>query len=157
MSERAVLYSREEGFKVDGDPTNIIGELSSSLLTPDEARILVDFLNRQFAGSMGKAIEIDCGRLYTVGDGVISGTEERSGRDMSERYNSGIKREGILLRFDVLDYGDSLVSRGTGVTVSEPCVVFQEHPPKIHQIPEPKVTEIFVPFIRLGQMIERVQ
>jgi hypothetical protein len=125
--------------------------LDFELPTPESAIRICDTLNEMFSSDLGKVAVIDCGAVYYMGDGQQVGGQHRTGRDMGDKFDSGIKGRGILKRFDVLETHDLLVTRGTKVPVFEPSLVYEEIPHIIHRAPEPKVSEVYVPLIRLNR------
>lgn len=140
------------------EPDNIVDVLLGrgakpieQLPTAEESAELCGRLNRQLDFVMGKTVEIDCGSVYFVGDGKLMGGQSLAGNEIGDKYTSGIKFNGALKRFDVLEIRDQLISRGTEVIVPEPCLVVDEVPHFPHRIPEPDVAEAYVPIIRLSE------
>ena len=123
--------------------------LEYELLTEASARRICATLNEMFSDMIETPVEVDCGVKHIVGDGSIVGSEMLRGRDDISRSSSGLRNRGVMKRFDVLQYNDTLVSRGTSVGVTEPCLVYEEVPHKVRRVPEPETTETYVPLLRL--------
>ena len=123
--------------------------LEYELLTEASAQRICATLNEMFGDMVDESVEIDCGMKYIVGDGSIIGRQTLEGRDISDKFSSGLRDKGVVKRFDILEYKDTLVFRGTSIVVIEPCLVYEEVPHKIHRVPEPETTEVYVPLLRL--------
>lgn len=126
--------------------------LQRRLLTPEEAQAFVVRLNTEHSGVLGRVLKIVCGQVYILGNGDVRGISDSTGRDYSERSNSGLQASGETLRFDVLQHSDELINRGTFLPVSEPCFVYNEQNPMVRLHPQPDVLEYYVPLIRTTRL-----